>query len=164
MREPPIVVSHLDHYFGAGETRIQALFDISLNVARGSLTVLMGPSGSGKTTLLTLMACLRNVHWGSVRLLGTELNGADEEARFGLRRRVGVVFQAHNLHDSLTARQNVLMGLQVHGRGLPADGFKRLILLPPDHDRCARFNDSGFFKRNFGQRVAEPGFMVNRDG
>lgn len=120
MQEPPIVVTHLDHYFGAGETRIQALFDISLSVARGSLTVLMGPSGSGKTTLLTLMACLRDVHGGSVRLLGTELNGADEAAQFALRRRVGVVFQAHNLHDSLTARQNMLMGLQVHGRGLPA--------------------------------------------
>lgn len=120
MREPPIVVSHLDHYFGAGETRIQALFDINLSVARGSLTVLMGPSGSGKTTLLTLMACLRDVHWGSVHLLGTELNGADQDTQIALRRRVGVVFQAHNLHDSLTARQNMLMGLQVHGRGLPA--------------------------------------------
>ena len=119
MDQPPIIVSHLDHYFGAGDTRIQALFDISLTVARGSLTVLMGPSGSGKTTLLTLMACLRDVHRGSVCLLGTELNGADEDTQMSLRRRVGVVFQAHNLHDSLTARQNVLMGLQVHGRGLP---------------------------------------------
>jgi putative ABC transport system ATP-binding protein len=120
MDQPPIIVSHLDHYFGGGDTRIQALFDISLTVARGSLTVVMGPSGSGKTTLLTLMACLRDVHSGSVRLLGTELNGADKETLIGLRRRVGVVFQAHNLHDSLTARQNVLMGLQVHGRGQPA--------------------------------------------
>lgn len=119
MDEPPIIVSRLDHYFGADDTRIQALYDISLTVARGSLTVLMGPSGSGKTTLLTLMACLRDVNWGSVRLLGTELNGADEATQIRLRRRVGVVFQAHNLHDSLTARQNVLMGLQVHGRGQP---------------------------------------------
>lgn len=120
MDDSPIIVSHLDHYFGAGDTRIQALFDISLSVARGSLTVLMGPSGSGKTTLLTLIACLRDVHRGSVRLLGTELNGADEDTQIALRRRVGVVFQAHNLHDSLTARQNVLMGLQVHGRGQAA--------------------------------------------
>lgn len=120
MDEPPIIVSHLDHYFGVGDTRIQALFDISLSIARGSLTVLMGPSGSGKTTLLTLMACLRDVHWGSVRLVGSELNGADAAVQISLRRRVGVVFQAHNLHDSLTARQNVLMGLQVHGRGQQA--------------------------------------------
>lgn len=120
MDDAPIIVSHLEHHFGEGETRKQAIFDVSLTIERGSLTVLMGPSGSGKTTLLTLMACLRDVHSGSVRLLGTELNGADEDTQIGLRRRLGVVFQAHNLHNSLTARQNVLMGLQVHGRGQPA--------------------------------------------
>lgn len=120
MDDCPIIVSHLDHYFGVGDARIQALFEINLHVERGSLTVLMGPSGSGKTTLLTLMACLRDVQSGSVRLLGTELNGADKVTQIDLRRRVGIVFQAHNLHESLTARQNVLMGLQVHGRGVRA--------------------------------------------
>ena len=120
MDDSPIVVSNLDHHFGEGEASIQALFGIDLTVARGSLTVLMGPSGSGKTTLLTLMGCLRDVQSGSVRLLGTELNGADQATQIALRRRLGFIFQAHNLHDSLTARQNVLTGLQVHGRGQPA--------------------------------------------
>jgi putative ABC transport system ATP-binding protein len=77
----------------------------------------MGPSGSGKTTLLTLMGCLRAVHAGRVRLLDHELFDADEATRIDMRRRLGFIFQAHNLHDSLTARQNVMMGLQVHGRG-----------------------------------------------
>ncbi len=117
MTEPAITVSHLDHFFGEGEARKQALFDVNIEVRRGSLTVLMGPSGSGKTTLLTLMGCLREVHAGSVRLLDRELFGADEATRVDLRRRLGFIFQAHNLHDSLTARQNVMMGLQVHGRG-----------------------------------------------
>jgi putative ABC transport system ATP-binding protein len=119
MDDAPIAISGLDHTFGEGEAGKQVLFGIDLQVERGSLTVLMGPSGSGKTTLLTLMGCLRDVQSGSVRLLGTELNGADEEMQISLRRRLGFVFQAHNLHDSLTARQNVLMGLQVHGRGAP---------------------------------------------
>lgn len=114
-----ITVSHLDHFFGDGEARKQALFDVNLDVRRGSLTILMGPSGSGKTTLLTLMGCLREVHAGSVRLLDQELFDADEAARIDLRRRLGFIFQAHNLHDSLTARQNVMMGLQVHGTGDP---------------------------------------------
>lgn len=112
-----IEVQRLNHWFGAGEARKQAIFDVSLRVARGSLTILMGPSGSGKTTLLTLMGCLREVQAGSVRLLGTELNGADAARQVAMRRRLGFIFQAHNLHESLTARQNVLMGLQVHGRG-----------------------------------------------
>lgn len=113
----PIDVSGLNHWFGTGEARKQAIFDVSLTVARGSLTILMGPSGSGKTTVLTLMGCLREVQGGSVRLLGTELNGAGTGAQEAMRRRLGFIFQAHNLHESLTARQNVLMGLQVHGRG-----------------------------------------------
>lgn len=111
----PISVRNLNHGFGMGEARKQALFDISLDVAQGSLTILMGPSGSGKTTLLTLMGCLREVQDGSVQLLGTELRGASQATQAAMRRRLGFIFQAHNLHESLTARQNVLMGLQVHG-------------------------------------------------
>jgi len=113
----PLVVRGVDHAFGEGEARKQVLFGIGLTVKRGSLVVLMGPSGSGKTTLLTLMGCLRQVQTGSIQLLGTELAGADKETLQALRRKLGFIFQAHNLHDSLTARQNVLMALQVHGRG-----------------------------------------------
>ena len=117
MTDAAISVRGLDHFFGEGEARKQALFDINLEIRRGSLTILMGPSGSGKTTLLTIMGCLREVYAGSIRLLDQELFASDEITRIDMRRRLGFVFQAHNLHDSLTARQNVMMGLQVHGRG-----------------------------------------------
>jgi putative ABC transport system ATP-binding protein len=116
---PPIKVSGLNHWFGVGEARKQAIFDVDLTVARGSLTVLMGPSGSGKTTVLTLMGCLRDVQEGSIRLLGHELMGAGNALNEALRRRLGFIFQAHNLHGSLTAMQNVQMGLQVHGLNDP---------------------------------------------
>lgn len=112
--DAPINVVGLNHWFGAGEARKQALFDIDLKVARGSLTVLMGPSGSGKTTVLTLMGCLRDLQDGSINLLGHELMGAGNALNEALRRRLGFIFQAHNLHGSLTAMQNVQMGLQVH--------------------------------------------------
>ncbi len=118
--EAPIIVSGLNHWFGTGEARKQALYDIDLSVRRGSLTVLMGPSGSGKTTMLTLMGCLRDVQQGSVNLLGHELFGAGRALSESLRKRLGFIFQAHNLHDSLTALQNVQMGLQVHGLLDPA--------------------------------------------
>lgn len=110
----------LNHWFGSGEARKQALFDIDLALPRGSLTVLMGPSGSGKTTVLTLVGCLRAVQDGSVRLMGRELLGADAAALTALRRRLGFIFQSHNLHESLTARQNVIMGAQVRP-GVPDD-------------------------------------------
>jgi putative ABC transport system ATP-binding protein len=115
----PVAVSGLNHWFGTGEARKQALFDVNLQVAGGSLTVLVGPSGSGKTTVLTLAGCLRDVQEGSIKLLGHELQGAQSALRMTLRRRLGFIFQAHNLHGSLTALQNVLMGLQVHGRADP---------------------------------------------
>lgn len=114
--ETVVDVRGLNHWFGSGEMKKQALFDVNLTLRRGSFTVLMGPSGSGKTTVLTLVGCLRAVQDGSLRLLGQELNGASEPRLVALRRRLGFIFQAHNLHESLTATQNVMMGLQVHGK------------------------------------------------
>ena len=111
-------VQGLNHWFGSGEVKKQALFDVSLSLRRGSFTVLIKPSGSDKTTVLTLIGCLRAVQDGSVRLLDHQLRGATEAQRVLLRRRLGFIFQAHNLHESLTAAQNVMMGLQVHG-GVP---------------------------------------------
>ncbi|WP_417606074.1 ATP-binding cassette domain-containing protein [Primorskyibacter flagellatus] len=110
-----VQASALNHWFGAGEARKQALFNINLHIRRGSFIAMVGPSGSGKTTLLTLLGCLREVQEGSVILLGQELRHATPAQNVRLRRRLGFIFQAHNLHESLTARQNVLMGLQVKG-------------------------------------------------
>ncbi|WP_306258260.1 ATP-binding cassette domain-containing protein [Pararhizobium sp. IMCC21322] len=114
----PIVTKGLNHWFGVGEARKQAIFDINLSIEAGKLTVLMGPSGSGKTTLLTLIGCLRDVQDGSVHLLGQELRGALEADLVLARRKLGFIFQAHNLHESLTALQNVRVGLEVHGASL----------------------------------------------
>lgn len=117
MTESLAIETHgLYHAFGEGETQVRVLHDVDLSVRRGEVVILMGPSGSGKTTVLTLVGCLRSVQQGSVRLLGEELNGTSDKTLIQMRRRVGFIFQAHNLHDSLTAIQNVRMGLQIHGR------------------------------------------------
>lgn len=120
-RENILEAVGLNHWFGSGEVRKQALFDVNLTLRRGSFTVLMGPSGSGKTTVLTLVGCLRAVQDGSVTLLDQQLHGATEAELVALRRRLGFIFQAHNLHESLTAKQNVIMGLQVHRGVTDAD-------------------------------------------
>lgn len=111
--DPVIDVRGLNHWFGTGATRRQVLFDLDVTLPRGGLTALVGPSGSGKTTILTLLGCLRSVQQGSVRLLGRELNGATPSEQSALRRRLGFIFQGHNLHGSLTALQNVIMGAHV---------------------------------------------------
>ena len=111
-----IEVSGLDFSFGVGETTRQVLFGVELQIMAGEFVALMGASGSGKTTLLTLLGCLREMQHGSAVVLGRQLLGANEAARIAVRRRVGFIFQAHNLHESLTAAENVMMSLDVHGR------------------------------------------------
>lgn len=110
-----ISIEHLDHFFGKGQLRKQVLSDINLTVKAGEIVIVTGPSGSGKTTLLTLMGGLRVVQSGSLKLLGQELCGASSQQLVMARRKIGYIFQAHNLHRSLTAQQNVQMGLEVHG-------------------------------------------------
>lgn len=89
------------------------LFDNNLDVARGEIVIMTGPSGSGKTTLLTLIGTLRTVQEGSLNVLGRELRGASSAELIELRRELGFIFQAHNLFESLTARQNVNMALEL---------------------------------------------------
>lgn len=109
-----ISIRHLNHYFGEGELRKQALFDLNLEVNAGEIVILTGPSGSGKTTVLTLVGGLRSSQEGSLCVLGQELCKANEDQLVQARRNNGYIFQAHNLHRSLTAVQNVQMGLEVH--------------------------------------------------
>jgi putative ABC transport system ATP-binding protein len=115
--ETVLEVKDLNHYYGEGPSLLHALTDINLIVRRGEIVILEGPSGSGKTTLLTLIGCLRTVQEGRVELLEQELLRASDDIRTRMRRRIGFIFQAHNLHRSLSARMNVLMGLVA--RGLP---------------------------------------------
>ena len=116
MNQPAIAINNLDHYFGKGELRKQVLFDINLEINRGEIVLMTGPSGSGKTTLLTLVSGLRSPQSGSCKILGRELCGAPSDELVQARRNNGYIFQAHNLHGSLTAAQNVQMGLEVQGK------------------------------------------------
>jgi putative ABC transport system ATP-binding protein len=114
LTNPVIEIQNLDHYFGHGSLRKQVLFDVSLEINAGEIIIMTGPSGSGKTTLLTLSGGLRSAQSGSLKILGQELCGASATQLTQARRRHGYIFQAHNLHGSLTAIQNVRMGLELH--------------------------------------------------
>ncbi|MEQ9368855.1 MAG: ATP-binding cassette domain-containing protein [Coleofasciculus chthonoplastes F3-SA18-01] len=113
--QPVISIHQLNHYFGTGQLRKQVLFDINLEIFAGEIVIMTGPSGSGKTTLLTLLGGLRSAQSGSLNVLGQELCQASQNDLVKARRHNGYIFQAHNLHGSLTALENVQMGLEVHG-------------------------------------------------
>ncbi|AFY49631.1 ABC exporter ATP-binding subunit, DevA family [Nostoc sp. PCC 7524] len=122
---PVISAQNLDHYFGSGQLQKQVLFNINLEINAGEIVIMTGPSGSGKTTLLTLVGGLRSAQSGSLRVLGKELCGASSEQLTQVRRNNGYIFQAHNLHGSLTALQNVRMGLEVQANISPQQMLTR---------------------------------------
>ena len=107
---PAVSIETLSHSFGQGSMRRQVLENISLRINPGEVVLLTGPSGCGKTTLLTLIGALRTVQQGSVNVLGQRLDGAGRRSRQQVRRRIGMIFQGHNLLRCLTAEQNVQMG------------------------------------------------------
>jgi putative ABC transport system ATP-binding protein len=113
-KEPLIVIDHVNHYFGSGALRKQILYDVTNDIFPGEIVIMTGPSGSGKTTLLTLIGGLRSTQEGSLKVLGEELRDADTARMVRVRRNIGYIFQAHNLLDSISARQNVEMSLQIH--------------------------------------------------
>jgi putative ABC transport system ATP-binding protein len=110
--EPLVVLDRVSHHFGSGALRKQILYDVSLVVQPGEIVILTGPSGSGKTTILTLVGALRSAQEGSLKVLGHELRGASEAALVQIRRKIGYIFQLHNLLDALTCRQNVQLAMQ----------------------------------------------------
>ena len=110
----PVHLTNVGFAFGDGALRRPVLRELDLIVAAGEIVLLTGPSGSGKTTLLTLIGALRAMQQGSCVVLGQELLGASETARVALRRRIGFIFQSHNLLGFLTASQNVAMSLELH--------------------------------------------------
>src|SRR5204863_9856496 len=99
------------------------------------IAVMTGPSGSGKTTLLTVIGGLRSVQAGSVEVLGTALHGLRARELGAIRRRIGFIFQAHNLFESLTAEQNVRMALDLDltGDGRPERATELLTVLGLGH-------------------------------
>jgi putative ABC transport system ATP-binding protein len=123
-RTPPVVVaSGLTRRYGEGETAVDALRGVSLEISRGRLTAVMGPSGSGKSTLMHILAGLDRPTSGSVQIDGTDITRLGDNALTKLRRRhIGFVFQFFNLLPMLTAEENIALPLSLAGTK-PKDGW-----------------------------------------
>jgi putative ABC transport system ATP-binding protein len=164
----PVELRGVGYAYGEGELRRPVLREVDLTVGAGEIVLLTGPSGSGKTTLLTLIGALRAMQDGSARVLGVELNGASERARVALRRRIGFIFQNHNLLGFLTARQNVAMALEQDGamsegaRLARAGGLLAAVGLEGHEDRLPAKLSGGQRQRVSVARAlaAEPGLVL----
>jgi putative ABC transport system ATP-binding protein len=109
-----VSIENLLHFYGEGELKKQVLYDINLKLYQGEIVIMKGPSGSGKTTLLTLIGALRSAQQGSLKVNSQELVNANNSQLVALRRNIGYIFQSHNLLESLTARENVQMSMELH--------------------------------------------------
>ncbi len=117
MSDSVIVASHLSKVVRTSEAELTILDDVSLHIARGASVAIVGASGSGKSTLLSLLAGLDLPTNGEVELAGKPLSQLDEDQRAALRaEHVGFVFQSFQLLASLTALENVMLPLELHGR------------------------------------------------
>ncbi|WP_407675885.1 ABC transporter ATP-binding protein [Peterkaempfera bronchialis] len=103
--------------YGTGETRVMALDQVDVDIARGRFTAIMGPSGSGKSTLMHCLAGLDSVTSGQIWIGDTEITGLKDKQLTRLRRdKIGFIFQAFNLLPTLNALENITLPMDIAGR------------------------------------------------
>ncbi|MDQ2083566.1 ABC transporter ATP-binding protein [Xanthobacteraceae bacterium Astr-EGSB] len=164
--EPALVeIENLSKHFGEGETRVDALRGVSLQVFPGQIVGLLGASGSGKTTLLNCVGCILEPNGGRMTLDGDVVYD-DRWLRSDLRRlrleKVGFIFQFHNLLPFLNCADNVGLVLQLAGFGAAAARARAIELL--DYFEVGRHKDRMPAQLSGGeaQRVAIARALANR--
>ena len=109
MAEVILETAGLTKIYGSGHTTVQAVRDVSLELRRGELVLILGPSGSGKTTLLSMLGGLLRPTAGRISVDGEAITAMNERRLPDVRaRKIGFIFQAFNLLGALTAQENVL--------------------------------------------------------
>src|SRR5436305_8118193 len=128
-RAPAVAsASGLVRRYGEGDTAVNALRDVSIEIEEARLTAIMGPSGSGKSTLMHILAGLDRPSEGSVSIAGVEITGMNDKQLTRLRRdHIGFVFQFFNLLPMLTAEENILLPLSIAGEKPEREWFEELL-------------------------------------
>lgn len=108
--------------FGAGDSRVDVLKGLNLEIEKGEFCVLLGPSGSGKSTLLNIIGGIDAADEGSIVIEGKQLEGMTEKKLSLYRRKhLGYIFQMYNLIPNLTVRENIEVGAYLSDRPLDVD-------------------------------------------
>ena len=128
MTPPRIEILQLTRKLPSGDRELTILDRVDLAIQPGEFTAVLGPSGSGKSTLLALMAGLDRPTSGEIRIDGTPIQGMSEDELALLRRhKIGFVFQSFQLLGNLTARENVLLPIELLGQSDPVGRANELL-------------------------------------
>ncbi len=115
-------IKNINKEFGEGNSRVEVLKNLSCDIQKGRICVLLGPSGSGKSTLLNILGGSEKPDSGSLLLEGKNLEAMSDKELLNYRRRyLGYVFQSYNLIPNLTARENIEVGAYLSDNPLPVD-------------------------------------------
>jgi len=128
VKAPAVAASAVTRRYGDGESAVDALRGVTLEVPAGQFTAVMGPSGSGKSTLMHLLAGLDTPSSGTVGIGGVDITAMNDKQLTKLRRKhIGFVFQQFNLLPTLTAEENILLPLSIAGRKADKTDLEALI-------------------------------------
>ncbi len=121
-------IRHIKKSFGEGESRVEVLKGIDMDIDKGEFCVLLGPSGSGKSTLLNIIGGIDRADEGSIRINGQPMEDMDRKRLTLYRRRhLGYIFQMYNLIPNLTVRENIEVGAYLGGDPLDVDELLRTL-------------------------------------
>ena len=121
-------VEHVSKIYGAKETQVKALDDVSFTVEKGEFVAIVGPSGSGKSTLLHILGGVDRPTSGQVILDGHALHQMDEDGLAIFRRRqIGLIYQFYNLIPVLNVKENITLPLLLDQRKVNEDYFQKLV-------------------------------------
>jgi putative ABC transport system ATP-binding protein len=123
-----VVAREVTRRYGEGDTAVDALRGVSVDIAPAKATAVMGPSGSGKSTLMHILAGLDKPSSGGVDISGIEITTLGDNDLTKLRREhIGFVFQFFNLLPMLSARENILLPLTIAGEKPDSEWFDQLV-------------------------------------
>lgn len=115
-------IKQIKKSFGAGDSRVEVLKGIDLEIERGEFCVLLGPSGSGKSTLLNIIGGIDGADSGSITIDGERIEDMTEKKLSLYRRKhLGYIFQMYNLIPNLTVRENIEVGAYLSDKPLDVD-------------------------------------------
>ena len=116
-----VKIKDINKHFGQGDSYVDALSDINMDIEKGQIIVLLGPSGSGKSTLLNIIGGIEDADSGYIAIDGEKIEDMNEKKLTHRRKHLGYVFQMYNLIPNLTVRENIEVGAYLGKNALNVD-------------------------------------------